>query len=126
MFPSSSPIGTVTPASPPGAGSARLKAPPSVPGPAIAAHLIIEEAHQADLEPLGQKARRAPIEMQVDAALILGGRIDEVVRQPGHRRKFIPRLLVEIGVAGTGVQRAMSDAHIRKPRPVVGADRNIT
>src|SRR5262249_26802715 len=64
---------------PAGAGNARLEATHSVSGPAIAARLIVEVAHQADLEPLGQKPRRAPIEMHIDAVLILGGRIEEVV-----------------------------------------------
>src|SRR6516165_3935285 len=81
---------------PTGARNARLKATDPIAGPAIAARLIVEIAHQADLELLGQEPRRAPVQMDVDAALIFGGGIDEVVGQSSHRRKFIPRLLIEI------------------------------
>jgi hypothetical protein len=63
--------------------------------------------------------------MEIDTVLILGGGIDEIVGQSGHRRKFIPGLLVEIGIAGAAVQRAVADADIREPGSVVGAGRNI-
>src|SRR5207245_1796324 len=108
-----------------GACNARLEATDPVAGAAIAARLIVEVAHQADLELLGQKPRRAPVQMDIDAALIFGGGIDEVVSQSSHRRKFISRLFVEIGVAGPAVQRAVPDADIREAGHVVDADRNI-
>src|SRR6516165_11961289 len=37
----------------------------------------------------------------------------------------LPRLLVEIGVAGAAVERAVPDADIREADRAVGADRNI-
>ena len=63
--------------------------------------------------------------MDIDAVLILGGGIDEVVGQSGHRRKFIPGLLIEIGVAGSAIQRAVADADIREAGSIVGAGWNI-
>src|SRR5262249_7090562 len=64
---------------PAGARNARLEATDPIAGPAIAARLIVEVAHQTDLELLCQEPRRTPVQMDVHAALIFGGGIDEVV-----------------------------------------------
>src|SRR3954463_14555754 len=49
-----------------GARNARLEAAHPVSGAAVAARLVIEVAHQADLQLLGQVTRRAPVQMDID------------------------------------------------------------
>ena len=56
----------------PNANHARLEAADPIARPAVAADLVIDIADETDLKLLGQELRRAPIEMQVDAVLILG------------------------------------------------------
>ena len=50
-----------------------------------------------DLELLGQELRRAPIEVHVDAILILRRLIGEIVGETEHAREFVPGLRIEIG-----------------------------
>src|SRR5262249_57482728 len=87
--------------------------------------LMVKVAYQPDLELLGQEARRSPIEVEIDAALIAGVGIDEVVGHSPHRRKFIPALLVEIGVADAAVQRVVPDADVREAGRIVGAEPKV-
>jgi hypothetical protein len=63
--------------------------------------------------------------MHVDAVLILGRLILEIVGEAEHSREFLPGLRIEIGVAAAGVDRAVPDADIRQMRGVVGSDRHI-
>ena len=51
------------------------------------------EAWHLDL--LGQELRRTPIEMPIDAVLIIRVRIDEIVGKPGHQGKLMSRLGIE-------------------------------
>src|ERR1700760_1198737 len=64
--------------------------------------------------------------MHVDAILILRRRIDEIGGEAEHAGKLMPGLRVEIGVAGAGVESAVTDAQIRQPGGVIGADRYVS
>src|SRR5262249_16247478 len=68
----------------PGAHHLRLEAADAIAGAGVATHLSIDIADDADLNLLGQELRCAPIEMHVDAALILGRLIDEIVGEAEH------------------------------------------
>ncbi len=57
------------------AGDPRLETADMVAGAAVARQLIVNVADQTNLNLLGHKLRRAPIEVHVDAILILGRRI---------------------------------------------------
>jgi len=52
--------------------------------------------------------------MHVDAVLILGGLVGEIVGEAQHARELVPSLRIEIGVADAGVDRAVPDADIRQ------------
>jgi hypothetical protein len=62
----------------------RLEASDAVAGAAVAADFLLRVAYQANLNLLGQELRRAPIEVQVDATLILCCGIDEIIGKPKH------------------------------------------
>ena len=51
--------------------------------------------------------------MHVDAVLILGRLVGEIVGEAEHARELMPGLRVELGVAAAGIDRAMPDADIR-------------
>src|SRR6266487_3825796 len=62
----------------------RLKATDAVAGAAVAADLLIDVAYRSDLKLLSQELRRGPIEMHVDAVLILGRLVLEIVGEAQH------------------------------------------
>src|SRR5262249_32901013 len=103
----------------------RLEAADAIAGAAVATQLSVDIADETDLKLLGQELRRAPIEMHVDAVLLLGRLIAEIVGEAEHAGGFVPGVRIEIGVAAAGVDRAMADADVRQARRVVGTDRNI-
>ena len=80
----------------------------------VGADLIEEIADCANLQGLGHKLRCAPVEMPIDAVLIAGMRIPEIVGKPGHDRKLVPGFLIEICLADTAIDGAMADAEIGK------------
>ena len=68
----------------PGAHHLRLEAAHPIAGAAVATDLFVHVADDADLNLLGQELRRAPIEMHVDAVLVLGRLIGEIVGEAEH------------------------------------------
>src|SRR5262249_9814401 len=86
---------------------------------------FVDVADETDLKLLSQELRRPPIEMHVDAVLILGRLIGEIVGEAEHAREFVPGLRVEIGVATAGVDSAVPDADVRQSCRVVSPDRHI-
>ena len=56
----------------------------------------------------------APIEVHVDAVLILRRWIEEIVGEAENAGKFVTGLRIEIGVAGAGVDCAVPDTEIRQ------------
>src|SRR5262249_11388522 len=103
----------------------RLKAADAIAGAAVAADLLVHIAHRSDLKLLGQELRRAPIKMHIDAVLISGRLVLEIIGEAQHARKFVPGLRIEVGVATTGVDRAVPDPEIRQAGRVVGPDRHV-
>jgi hypothetical protein len=74
---------------------------------------------------LVHELRRAEIEMGVDAVLIVGVGIFEIIGDAEHCRELASGLRVEIGVAGAAVDRRMPDSDIGEPVRIVGSDRDI-
>src|SRR6266508_711236 len=103
----------------------RLEAADPIAGTAVATDLLVHVAHESDLKLLGQELRRAPIEMHVDAVLVLGRLIGEIVGEAEHAGEFMPGLRIEIGVAAAAIDCPMSDADIREARRIVGSDRDV-
>src|SRR5262249_49398189 len=97
----------------------------AVAGAAVAADLPVDVADRAELKLLGHELRRTPIEMHVDAVLVLGRLVLEIVGEAEHAREFVPGLRIEIGIAAPGVDRAVPDAEIREAGRVVGPDRYV-
>ena len=96
-----------------GADDLRLEAADAVAGAAVATDLLVDVADDTDLELLGQELRRSPIEVHIDAILILRRLVGEVVGEAEHARELVPGLRIEIGITAAGVDRAMADADVR-------------
>src|SRR5215472_14256828 len=109
----------------PEADDARLKTADAVSGAAVTADLLIEVANNTDQKLLRQELRCLPVEMKVDAILVICGRIFQIVGKARGSRKFVPHRLVQVGVTGANVRGPMPNAHIREARRFVGADRNV-
>jgi hypothetical protein len=118
-------IGMINPTCGPHSNHAGFEAADMIARPAVTTDFIIDVTDEADLKLLGQELRRAPIEMHVDAVLILGRLIGRIVGEAEHAGEFVAGLLIEIRVAEPGIDRAVPDADIRQPGRVVGSDRYI-
>jgi hypothetical protein len=86
----------------PGAHHLRLEAAHAIAGAAVAPEFCVHVADDAGLELLSQELGRGPIEMHVDAVLILRRLIGEIVGEAEHAREFVAGLRIEIGVARAG------------------------
>src|SRR5262249_27210313 len=63
--------------------------------------------------------------MPVDAVGVVRARIDEISGQPGHYREFVSGLRIEIRVTDAPIDGPVAEAKVRKPRGIIGSDRNI-
>ena len=72
-----------------------------------------------------RELRCAPIEMHVDAVLILGRLVGEIVGEAEHAGELVSGLRIEIGIAAASVDRAVPDADVGETRRVVGSDRYV-
>ena len=52
--------------------------------------------------------------MHVDAVLILGRPVLEIVGEAEHASEFVPGLRIKVSIAAAGVERAVPDAEIGK------------
>ena len=95
-------------------------------GAAVGRELLVEVADEADLHGLGHELRRPPVEMPVDAILIVGARIDEIVGQPGDHGKFVACLGIGIRVPDTAIDGTVAYFDICQAVCIVGADRNVS
>src|SRR6267142_6721361 len=102
-----------------------LEATDTVAGTAVAAELLVDIAHEANHDLLRQELRCTPVEVHVDAVLILRRSILEIVGEAEHAGEFVAGLRIEIGVATAGVDRAVSDAYIRQAVGIVSANRDV-
>jgi hypothetical protein len=59
-------------------------------GAGIIGDLLEEVADYADLDGLGQKLRRGPVEVEVDAVLVLKVRVRQAVGQARDDRELLP------------------------------------
>src|SRR5262249_20518309 len=91
----------------------RLETADAIAAAAVAADLLVDLANGTDKKLLRQELRRAPIEVHVDAVLILRRLVGEIVGEAEHAGEFVPGLRVEIGVAAAGIDRPMPDADVR-------------
>jgi hypothetical protein len=87
--------------------------------------LLIEVASRSDEYRFGQPLRCTPIQMPINAALVVRARIDEVVGEAGNRRKFVTSLWVKVCVTAAAVDGAMTDADVGQIARTVVADRNV-
>src|SRR5262245_49394155 len=102
-----------------------LEAAEAVSGASVTGNLLKPVTRQAELELLGQELRCPPVDVHVDAVLILGVRILEIVGETKRDGEFVPRLLVEVGVGTADVHGVMPDAEVCNPLRVVVADRIV-
>lgn len=91
----------------------------------VTGDLLIGIAHQANEELLGQKLGCAPIQMEVDAVLILRILILEIVGEAGDSRKFTTGLRIEVGIAATAVDGSVTDAEIGEADRALRPNGNI-
>src|SRR6185436_14001417 len=76
----------------------------------IVGDLLEVIAGDTELKLLGEKVGGAPVDVEVDAVLVLGISVLEIVGEAGDRREFVAGLRIEVGVAGAVVDRAMAEA----------------
>jgi hypothetical protein len=57
--------------------------------------LLVGIGDRAELELLGHELRRTHVEMHVDAVLVLGEVVLEIVREAEHGGEFVPGLRIE-------------------------------
>ncbi len=94
-------------------------------GAVVAGELLEQIARHADLHVLAEELRRAPVDVKIDAVLVVGVRIDEVVRGAHDDREFVPRLGVEIGVAHAAIHCDKAEAEIGESAGIIGAARDV-
>jgi hypothetical protein len=70
---------------------------------------------------LADELRSPPIEVEIDAVLVLQVRVDRAVGQSADDREFVAGLRIEIGVARADVDRRKAEAQIGQPVRIVGA-----
>ena len=92
-------------------------------GAAVAGELLKEIAGKPDLDVLAHELRGCPVDVKVDAVLVLQGVVHEVVGQAADDGKFMSSLRIEIGVSGTSIERHPTEAEIAKARAIVRAAR---
>ena len=92
---------------------------------AVAGELVIHIADCADEQLLGDKLRRAPIEVGIDAAGVSRRFVLEIPSESQDRREFVARLRIEIGVADSAVDGAVAETDICQIAGAVQADRNV-
>ena len=109
----------------PDTGDPRLEAADPVADAAVATELLVEVPDQSNLRGRRDEARRAPIEMRVDAVLVQRILVLEIVGEAEHAGEFPAGVRVEIGVAGARIQRLMTDAEIGEPVGIVSPDRDV-
>src|SRR6267143_6844100 len=78
----------------------------------VVCDLLIGIADEADEDLLRQELRHAPVEMEIDAALVLSIRILEIVGEAADAGEFCACRGVQIGVAAAEVDGAMTEADI--------------
>src|SRR5262245_3772380 len=102
-----------------------LEAAEAVAGASVTGNLLKPVTRQAELELLGQELRCSPVNVHVDAVLILGVRVLEIVGEAKRDGEFVSGLLVEVGVGTADVHGVMPDAEVCNPLRVVVADRIV-
>src|SRR6185503_5300460 len=80
-----------------------------------------EVADWPEIEGLGWRIGRAPVDMAVHAALILRVRVDEIVGEACGNRQLEPRLAQE-GVSEPAIERPMSEPQASDTVGIVGAN----
>jgi hypothetical protein len=90
----------------------RLKCADAVAGATVGTDLLIETADRPYKYLFGQELRSAPIQVPIDAALVICARIDEVVGLPGYRRKFVAGLRIKVRVAAATIDGTVTDPDI--------------
>ena len=88
--------------------------------------LLIGVADEPDKNLLGEKLRRAPVQMPIDAALVIRGRVRKVIGQSRDDRKLVSGCRIEVGVSTTGIDRAMSKAEVGQTCRAIIANGNIS
>ena len=81
------------------AGDTGFETSDAISGPTVTSDLVVEIADSSSKKLFRKKLRRTPVHMQVNAVLIVGACVHEIVSKARDYRKFVPLCWVEIGVA---------------------------
>ena len=71
-------------------------------------------ADKPDLQLFGEKLRRAPIKVKVDAALVVSAQILQVIGKPGDGGKLVPGLRTQPGIDCSGTSNRACSASGRR------------
>jgi hypothetical protein len=86
---------------------------PSVNELKVHLHPVAGIPDEAKRELLGQKLGRAPVQMEIDTALKIGGWFHEIIGKPRDRRKLMSFRWIEISITGAAIDGSMPQAEIR-------------
>src|SRR5579862_5861102 len=81
----------------------------------IVGDLLIEIANQANEDLFREKLRRAPVEMEINAVLILSSLVLQIVGEAANSGEFMACGGIEIGVSAAGIDGAVSNPNIGEP-----------
>lgn len=82
---------------------ARLEGADPVAGAAVGTDLLKEITDRPDEYLFGQELRSPPIQVPIDAVLVVRAWIDEVIGEPAYCRKFVAGLRIKVRVAAAGI-----------------------
>ena len=77
-------------------------------GAAVVGDLLEEIAGDAEMDGLADEVRGGPVDMEVDAVLVLQCAVHEIVGEAADHGEFVAGLRVEIGIAGADIDRRES------------------
>jgi len=92
----------------------------------VVGDLLIHISHQTDKKLLREKLRSTPVDVKIDAVLVLRVLVLEIVGKSRDGREFVARCRIEVGVATAAVDRGVANAEIGETRRIVGADGNVS
>src|SRR6187402_1549651 len=87
--------------------------------------LLIGVSHEADENLFRKKLGDAPVEMEIDAVLILRVLVLEVVGNASDRGKFLTGRRIEKGVSAAAIDCGMTDTEIGEATGIVGTHRDV-
>ena len=83
--------------------NARLKGADMVARATVRGDLLVEVTNRSEENLFGDELRSAPVQMPIDAVLVVGAGVNEVVGETSDGRKFVAEFRIKVAVAATEI-----------------------